>query len=209
MGAGAAADGAAERTARLAADGFALLPGWFTPDECDELDAALAGRAWPAVADGLARWIHDPRWRTVAAPVLGPALVFVREQVVTKAPRSPGEVPWHQDTGYARIDGDFLTFFVALEDIDATNGCLRMVPGSHRRGPLEHVPSGYHRAVADPVGGPVVDVPLRRGDAVVFSALTVHASGGNAGDGTRRAWMVQVAPAGVIDRTTGRPLGAP
>lgn len=193
--------------ARLGRDGFAELPGWLAPSECDAVDALLADRTWPRVGEGLAAWVRDPRWRSVAAPVLGASLCFVREQVVTKAPHSDGEVPWHQDAGYARIDAPFLTFFVALEDIDTRNGGLWLAVGSHRRGLVDHVPAGYLRTVASPVDEPTVAVPLRRGDAVVFSSLTLHRSGGNATDGIRRAWMVQVAATSAVDRVTGRPLG--
>lgn len=194
-----------ELAAALDLDGFAVVEGWFTSADVDELTAVLARRRWPMVPDALLGWLGADRWRALVVPLVAPEVAVVREQLVTKAPRSAAEVPWHQDDAYARIAGEFLTCFVALDDLTLDNGCLWMLPGSHRDGPREHRPHGYLHEVAEAPHGPGVAVPLTRGSMVVFGSLTLHRSGPNATDGTRPAWMVQFAPAPVRERpvTTG------
>jgi len=181
--------------AALDAEGFVVVDRWFTSAEVDELTAVLAARRWPVVPDELLPWLGADRWRDLVVPLVAPEVAVVREQLVTKAASSPAEVPWHQDDAYARIEGGFLTSFIALDEITLDNGCLWMLPGSHRDGPREHRRRGSLHEVAEPPDDPGVAVPLERGSMVVFRSLTVHRSGPNATDGTRPAWMVQFAPA--------------
>lgn len=189
--------------------GWAVIPELFGTDEAAAIDAVCADRRWPDIPDGLVTWIMDPRWAPVVTGVVGPDVRFLREQVVTKAPGSDVAVPWHQDSGYARVAGGFLTVFVALGPITEANGCLWMLGGSHRHGALDHVPAGNLRRLVDDIAAPGVPVILGPGDAVAFSSHTAHRSGGNHTTGTRPAWMVQFGPAGVLDHD-GRPaIGCP
>lgn len=174
--------------------GWTVAEAVFSPEECDDIVAACEGRSWPLVSGGLERWITDARWTAQATAHLGPRTRFLREQLVTKPCRADVRVPWHQDQAYADLDRDFLTCFLALEDITVDNGCLWMLPGSHWRGPVEHVAAGYLLEVAEPITEQGVPVPLAKGSLVAFSSLLIHRSGGNTGDGLRRAWMVQFAP---------------
>jgi phytanoyl-CoA hydroxylase len=188
---------------RLARDGWCVVDARFTPEECSSIETACAARRWPAVSADLVAWIADPRWAAIVLSALGPDVRVVREQVVTKAPLGPGEVPWHQDDEYSLVAGEQLTCFVALDDITPDNGCLWMATGSHRRGRLDHVPVGYLRTIAGPVEDPVVAVPLAQGSVAVFSSLTLHRSGPNRTPGTRPAWMVQFCRADATDAATG------
>lgn len=185
--------------------GWVVVESFLTPSECDALGSALMNRGWPRVSPKLAKWIRDPRWGAVTMPYLGPDVRFIREQVVTKAPRSPEEVPWHQDSGYARVAGEFLTCFLALDDITIDNGCLWIVSASHLDGLVPHVPDGYLRILAAPPGHPGQPIPLARGSMVVFSSLAVHRSGANHTGGTRPVWMLQFAGGDVRDVATGAP----
>ena len=54
-----------------------------------------------------------------------------------------GVTPWHQDAGVVNPDADeslILTVWFPLTDADAENGCLQVVPGSHRGDLLTHCP---------------------------------------------------------------------
>jgi phytanoyl-CoA dioxygenase PhyH len=191
--------------ARLRDVGWAVVGSFLTQSECDALGSALMNRGWPRVSPELAKWIRDPRWGALTVPYLGPDIRFIREQVVTKAPRSQEEVPWHQDSGYARVAGEFLTCFLALDDINVDNGCLWIVSASHRDGLVPHMPDGYLRILAVPPDHAGQPIPLARGSVAVFSSLTIHRSGANRTGGTRPVWMLQFAAADVRDVATGAP----
>jgi ectoine hydroxylase-related dioxygenase (phytanoyl-CoA dioxygenase family) len=184
---------------RLDRQGWTTLEEVLTDDECRDLLAACEGRRWPHIPSELVRWILDPRWAALALHRLGPEVRFLREQVVTKASGAPTVIPWHQDSGYAPIAGELLTYFVALDDITLDNGCLWMLDGSHEQGLVEHTGVGYLREVAVPVREAGQPVELARGSAVAFSSFTLHRSGGNRTDGTRPAWMVQFCRSDALD----------
>ena len=186
-------------------EGWAVVDALLSDAECDALAATVEARRWPDIPDALVDWIMDPRWAPLVVPTLGPEVRFLREQVVTKTPRADVQVPWHQDSGYARVPTEFVTCFLALDDITIANGCLWVLPGSHLGGLVDHRPSGYWREVAAAVDDPGVPIELARGSALVFSSFTLHRSGGNGTDGRRPAWMAQFCRADALD-TAGAPL---
>ncbi len=133
------------------------------------------------------------------------------DQSVYKRPHGAEPVLWHQDNGYTYIEPQaYLTVWVALTDATPENGCVQVLPGVHRAGTVAHrnTPIGFE-CCRDPEGA--VEVPVRAGDAVVFSSLTPHATGHNTTDDIRRAYIVQFAPAGAAclrgDPDAGPPVG--
>jgi phytanoyl-CoA hydroxylase len=116
---------------------------------------------------------------------------------------------WHQDQGVAlpEVDGtSMLTVWIAVSDATVENGCLCVVPGSHRRGLVTHCPGGQERPLAIPdrlVGDDVTPLPVRRGGVVLLHRQTMHSSLANEGDGARWSFDLRYQPVG---QPTGRPL---
>lgn len=140
--------------------------------------------------------------------LVGPDVRLYWDQAVYKRPRGTEPVLWHQDNGYTYIEPQaYLTVWVALTDATPDNGCIRVLPGEHRRGTLAHreTPIGFECCV-DPAGA--LEVPVRAGDVVVFSSLTPHATGRNVTDAIRRAYIVQYAPDGA-ECLRGDPAAGP
>ena len=132
----------------------------------------------------------------LAVALLGPAVCLTHVQFITKLPDEPGthsDIPWHQDSGYGRLDPpDDLTVFVALTDMTAENGCLQVVPGSHRAGLLDHDAAALNPVLRETaLPGEPVAVPLRAGEALAFSGLLVHGSGPNRARAPRVAFYVR------------------
>jgi ectoine hydroxylase-related dioxygenase (phytanoyl-CoA dioxygenase family) len=126
--------------------------------------------------------------------LIGPDARLYWDQAVYKQPRGSEPVLWHQDNGYTYVEPQaYLTCWVALTDATLENGCVWVVPELHRRGTLAHrnTPIGFQcfEDPADPV-----PVPVRAGSIVVFTSLTPHATGLNATDEVRKAYIVQYAP---------------
>ena len=71
--------------------------------------------------------------------ILGPDILLWGSTCFVKAPRSPSYVSWHQDLNYWGLDRtDEVSAWIALSESNEANGCMRFVPGSHRRGPITH-----------------------------------------------------------------------
>jgi Phytanoyl-CoA dioxygenase (PhyH) len=110
--------------------------------------------------------------------------------------------PWHQDYPYVQDSEDALVYWIPLRDVNEEDGCLTIALGSHRRGILPlRVDDPFNRnkngartvAIADfSVLNEFqkISLPVREGEFLVFSTLTLHASGPNRGK--RARWTVQV-----------------
>jgi hypothetical protein len=129
------------------------------------------------------------------AQLLGPDVAFTHTQFITKLPESapvdagPGPddrsaaswIPLHQDDGYGQLDPPLdVTVWTALTDTDEENGCLVIVPGSHHEGLVGHSSTAANVALLEaPTSAAAIPVPLRAGEAVAFTGLTLHGSGPN------------------------------
>lgn len=215
-----------EQVEQFRTDGYYVAPDVFSADECDRVvalldkvnfelpvgDAAAGPLSYrPMVhlgSEELRAFAADPRWAEVVLPLLGPSARLYWEQAVAKPPQARTELPWHQDNGYAPTDPEeYVTCWLALDDADVDNGCLWVLPGSHRQGTLRHrrVDGAPFRTGYDG-GDDGVAVPVRRGSVLVFSSLLMHRSGPNTTDRYRRAWILQYCVAHARHGRTGELL---
>jgi phytanoyl-CoA hydroxylase len=97
-----------------------------------------------------------------------------------KPPQLGTPFPMHQDYPFYPHDGpDFVDCLVHLDDTPIDSGCLRVVPGSHKDGPLEHITGEHTRPYLPtdkyhPDKVETVAVPARAGDVIFFSYCTIH-----------------------------------
>jgi phytanoyl-CoA hydroxylase len=78
--------------------------------------------------------------------LIGPNILFHYSKLNMKAPRVGSIVEWHQDFSYyPHTNSDLLSCLIYLDDADISNGCLEVIPGSHRRGILNHYIDGFFR----------------------------------------------------------------
>ena len=72
----------------------------------------------------------------MVADLIGPNVKFHHCKINLKLPGSHTEVGYHQDFAYTpHTNDDIVTALLFLDDIDESNGCLTVVPGSHK-GPM-------------------------------------------------------------------------
>jgi len=119
------------------------------------------------------------------------------------AQKYPGVVGFshHQDYAYwyemGNLFPDMATAFIAIDRATRTNGCLRLVEGSHRLGRLDHVQrdgvsdSGVDPERLDQVLRHLPEVPIELdiGDAVIFHCNVLHASDDNHSSESRIALL--------------------
>ncbi len=122
-----------------------------------------------------------------------------------------GAAPWHQDCGVVNPEADetdMITVWFPLMDTDEENGCLQVVPGSHRgEDMLTHCPGGKDVQgnllipESEFEAGKAVAVPLKKGDALFFTKYTVHSSFPNNSNRIRWSFDLRYNPVG---QPTGR-----
>ncbi len=134
--------------------------------------------------------------------------------LVTKQPSHAGIVPLHQDPSFIdERDADSYNFWVALQDVGEENGCLHVVPGSHR---LNRHPRSNNAFFAFPypdmqeiiMRDGLVPVPVRRGQAVVTYQTLFHMSFPNVTPHPRLAVSALAGPESVTLRHYFQPFGA-
>ncbi len=143
------------------------------------------------------RLAHDARVLDAVERILGPNLLLWSTSFFLKPPRSTDHVSWHQDLTYWGLDGtDQVSAWVALSPITEANGCMRFVPGSHRRAIEAHrdtfaednqLTRGQVLAV-DIDEGQAVPVTLAPGEMSLHHGRLFHASGPN----TTHAWRIGI-----------------
>ena len=74
----------------------------------------------------------------IVEQLIGPDIKLFGSQIFMKPPGGV-EKPYHQDSPYFSVEPmSLVTCWIALDEVTVENGCLWVVPGSHRLGPLPH-----------------------------------------------------------------------
>lgn len=221
-----------EQREELEEKGFTLLENLFTRAEMDELAEhieALQKRHEEAIrasggTEGISRadeitftaflaeqddfikgFCQRPEFISITTQLLGGEVDLYWNQSVFKHPEGEKQFPWHQDDGYTPVDpSPYLTLWLALNDATPENGCISVLPGSHKKGLLPHesTPIGLAcHSLDDPDQG--VQVPVKVGSLAVFWSRTVHKSGANTSKGPRKAYIIQYSQFPLTNLRTG------
>jgi phytanoyl-CoA hydroxylase len=129
--------------------------------------------------------------------------------MLLKPPFHGSAKPYHQDSVYWPIEPmELVTCWMALDDATVENGCMRFLPGSHKKGPLVHhhlegphiVPEGWEEMSkrADEAA-----VELSAGSCCFHHSLVLHETSPNRTAHPRRAMTTAYM------RATSRYVGNP
>lgn len=143
--------------------------------------------------------------------VLGPNVVLWRTRLFVKNPSEP-RYPFHQDGAFWRLentatspptDGSHLglSAWIALDDVDRENGCVEVIPGSHKR-LWAHSPDPwlYGKGIADERLDSENTEPMlmRAGQCFLFHYLAIHRSGVNRSGRARSGFSARFTIPGVV-----------
>lgn len=126
-------------------------------------------------------------FRQTAENLLSGPVVPKNMQYFNKPPGSSQPTPPHQDGFYFMLDPcEAVTMWLALDDVDEENGCVRYVGGSHKRGMRGHARTttlGFSQGISDYPSDEdrkhEVAIPARPGDLLVHHAMTIHRADAN------------------------------
>lgn len=194
-------------------DGFVVVRGFLPQDELAEVrenlaryirdvvprlpdgDAFFDDRSRPETLKQMQRMGHDPyfadysrhpRWVELAQTLLGEPAGCDQPEWFNKPPGTNHVTPPHQDNYYFCLaPASVVTIWMALDPVDAENGCLRYVAGSHREGFRKHARSkilGFSQGIVDYTADDFTReraILLEPGDAVAHHGMTVHRADAN------------------------------
>jgi hypothetical protein len=187
------------------------------PDPPDERALRKIDNAWWADPD-LAALATDARIGAMAARLLGVDRIRLwQDQLLHKPPSGEDRtrIGWHQDWDswrtVASIDR-FVTAWVALDDVDASNGAMQVLPGSNHWGLLDgqsdflgtDLDTQLDRLAAAHDVEPRL-LEMRAGQVSFHHVLTFHGSGSNTSDRVRRSLAIHLVDASVT--SVRRPNG--
>jgi ectoine hydroxylase-related dioxygenase (phytanoyl-CoA dioxygenase family) len=149
-------------------------------------------------------WMNDPRLLDRVEALLGEPTVGMQTMIYFKPPGARGQAI-HQDNFYLKIHpGTCMAAWLALDDSDEENGCLKVVPGSGTWQILCHEKADYTRSFTDvtaplPEGMEPVSIPMTAGDVIFFNGSLVHGSEPNvSADRFRRSLIAHYRPSASV-----------
>lgn len=194
----------------LQSEGYVVLPAFIPEDLCDLLISLHNQNGhYDARPFSITNWGDDVNLRNQVYKAIVSALLPYAEKYIpdyrpvmgvftVKQPGDNSAMLLHQD--WSLVDETInrsVSIWVALCDMDHRNGNLQVAPRSHLycnypRGmnfgvPFESIRTLMHEKY-------LLDVPLRKGDAVVFDHRLIHASPPNLSDRVRLAAVLALIP---------------
>jgi phytanoyl-CoA hydroxylase len=140
----------------------------------------------------------DSRLVDVAADVIGsPNVALHHTKLFIKPPEKGSPFPMHQDYPFfPHVKHSMIAAIIHFDDAPEEKGCLRVIPGSHRGGPIDHEQAGgWHLPFEQYPLEASVALPAEAGDVLFFGYLTIHGSGVNVSDEARTTLLVQMRDA--------------
>jgi len=134
------------------------------------------------------------------------------DHAIYKGGREEATVPWHQDQAYTGSKKAIpsIHLWIPFQDTGPHNGSMEFVIGNPNR-LLPHKPLSEGQktlTLAAPPDKPVQALQIARGDVSIHNNFTIHRSGPNRSDQTRKAWILHFSASSIWikywSKVTGR-----
>ncbi len=186
------------------------------PVQIVNLSGDPAATVWQVVniwqaSPAYARLLRHPRLAAMLGQLAGGPVHLWHDQIQYKPAGHGGVNWWHQDGPYWPVlapQDSLLTAWIALDEVSLDNGCMSMVPGSHRWGDtINHLHAcgersrDFWRSLGEVHGDEpvyVVPRPVALGGVHFHHALTWHGSHENRSARPRRAIAIHVQTARTV-----------
>ncbi len=143
---------------------------------------------------------HHPALLRALEQFLGGAKAeMFQDMALIKPPRLGREKPWHQDKAYFEypLGTPVVGTWIALDEATVANGCMQILPGRHREGPIPHFQRRDWQICDNVIlGTKSVAVPLQPGGMLFFDGMLPHGTPHNSSPKRRRALQFHYLPAG-------------
>jgi len=160
----------------------------------------------------LLRLCSHPRILDVIEKFIGPNIVLFASHIISKRQGDGLPIPWHQDAAYWELEPmKVMTLWLAIDDSTVQNGAMRVIPGSHLWGKIQHVPYTVKEQVLDQEMADIkldeskaVDVELKAGECSLHEPLLIHGSKPNTSTMRRCGYTMRFMPPETKLLRTGR-----
>ena len=188
-------------------------------DEIEKIE-----KYWPGALEGINRnYIHliSPIFNKVCLnknildaveSIIGKNILICGTTLFIKNPNEKGFVSFHQDAKYIGLEPhNWVTVWLAVTDANEHNGCMRMLPGSHKENLKTHEQKFDENNLLTR-GQTIANVPLDKTEPIILKAgqaslhhpLIVHGSGLNQSNGRRIGFVIQSYIGTNVDQVIGK-----
>jgi phytanoyl-CoA hydroxylase len=146
----------------------------------------------------IAALAQHPPMIAVLARLIGDTPLLFQDQALLKPPLIGREKPWHQDNAYFNLPPEttVVGVWIALDEAMPENGCMYVIPGSHRAGPIVHFKRrDWQICDTDVAANEAWTVPLKPGGCLFFHGLLHHGTPPSRSPLRRRALQFHYKPA--------------
>ncbi|HEY8455077.1 MAG TPA: phytanoyl-CoA dioxygenase family protein [Actinopolymorphaceae bacterium] len=147
------------------------------------------------------RLVSDDRLLDIAELFIGPDIALFASHYICKPPYSGQPVLWHQDGAFWPLEPmEVVTLWLAADPSTPENGCVRLIPGTHKRDLADmrdntEVASVLGKEIAAEVDeSKAVDIVLEPGDVEVHHPNIVHGSNANTSPHRRCGLTIRYIP---------------
>ena len=145
-------------------------------------DGGYGINCYQARLSGLWDISTDPRILDHVQDIIGSNIICWATAILSKAPKDPKAVPWHQDAAFWHLSpARTVTVWLAIDDADEDNSAMRFIPGTHSSGAMKLRPASsdsvFHIETdgADEMGKPFTNT-LKAGQISLHADMLVHGS---------------------------------
>ena len=188
-------------------------------DEIEKIE-----KNWPKALEGINRnYVHliSPVFNKVCLnknildaveSIIGKNILICGTTLFIKNPKEKGFVSFHQDAKYIGLEPhNWVTVWVAITDANEKNGCMRMLPGSHKEN-LKHHEENFDENNLLTRGQTIKNVSLDKTEPVILKAgqmslhhpKIVHGSSLNHSDDRRIGFVIQSYIGSNVDQVLGK-----
>ncbi|SFD97645.1 Phytanoyl-CoA dioxygenase (PhyH) [Actinacidiphila alni] len=158
------------------------------------------------------RLVADPRLLDIAELFVGPDIDLFASHYISKPPYTGQAVLWHQDAAFWPLEPmRVVTLWLAVDRSTPENGCVRLVPGSHRGGiAAMRANTDVDNVLGEEIAVEVdesaaVDMVLAPGDVEVHHPAIVHGSAANTSSHRRCGLTIRYIPSSTRITAPERP----
>jgi ectoine hydroxylase-related dioxygenase (phytanoyl-CoA dioxygenase family) len=147
--------------------------------------------------------LFDDAVLDLVEPITGPDIVLWSSGFICKMPFVGPPTPWHSDIAYwdGRLDDHegIVTVWLAIDHSSAENGCMRVIPGSHRNTMVDYAevePGGFFPTEATGVDeSQAVDLELSPNHCSLHDGRILHGATANTSPRRRAGYTMRYLPA--------------
>ena len=168
-------------------------------------------RKWPNEIKGLSRnnihyispvfdqIVHNSVLLDLIESIVGENILIAGSVLFIKEPDKKGFVSWHQDGKYQGWEPyNYITAWLAITETNEENGCMRMLPKSHKEKFKDHIDTFDEdnlltrgQTIKEVQINDTVPILLKPGQLSLHHPMTIHGSGINMSKKKRIGFVIQ------------------